>query len=65
MCLPVLGFRNANDEPDYSPLMFAALMISHQHRDLKDRIVFLDVRGESTRTVAGFLARLSSRPTVI
>jgi hypothetical protein len=27
--------------------------------------VFLDVRGESTRTVAGFLARLSSRPTVI
>jgi hypothetical protein len=65
MCLPVLGFRNANDEPDYSPLMFAALVIGHQHRDLKDRIVFLDVRGESTRTVAGFLARLSSRPTVI
>src|SRR6516162_2474220 len=34
------------------------------HRDLKDRIVFLDVRGESTRTVAGFLARLSSWPTI-
>ena len=34
------------------------------HRDLKDRIVFLDVQGESTRTVAGFLARVSSRPTI-
>src|SRR5262245_18224813 len=30
------------------------------HRDLKDRIVFLDVRGESTRTVAGFLTRVST-----
>jgi hypothetical protein len=34
------------------------------HRDLKDWMVFLDVRGESTRTVAAFLARLSSWPTI-